>query len=623
MPQEAPATSEVIAFAKPLGLLHRLACEPSFSSGFRPSDTTPRAQTLLRCTPSISPATPLLKAYEIFRENTEHVVFPVVEQGKPVGLISRSKLNELFSQPFTRELFGRKPISNFMVVDPVIVEQNVSIDDLVRIIMDAGMQHMRDGFIFTEQGQYIGIGNGHDLFSAITEREQAHLYHLAHYDAMTGLPNRLLFKDRLHQACNRAERNGHMAALLFLDLDRFKLINDTLGHGVGDLLLKSVAERLRESIRKKDTVARLGGDEFTIILDDVNTMQSVAPVAQKVLDFMAQPFFLEGNEVVVTTSIGVAFYPADASSAEELQKNADAAMYRAKEKGKNNYQFFTADMNELVRNRLNLESSLRKAMEEDQLSLHYQPQRELSTGRVAGVEALLRWNHPEKGFIPPLTFIPLAEELGLMAFIGEYVLWEACRQNKQWQDELGVSLCMAVNLAGWQLEQPNFVDTVARVLRETGLAPQCLELELTENVLMKNIDQALLTLSMLGKMGVRVAIDDFGTGYSSLSRLLNLPIDTLKIDKCFIQCIGQKEDGATIIKAVIALARSLKLNVVAEGVETEEQLKFLSGQGCDFIQGYYFCKPKAPNELEEFLKNNCMLPAQHGPRGKTLFQACV
>jgi diguanylate cyclase (GGDEF)-like protein len=604
MSQEAVAITNDDPFEKPLELSHLFDCNASLSQGFSPDDSTPRARTLVRCAPSIAPNTMLLKVYDVFRKHPEHVVFPVVDASKPVGLINRNKLNELFSQPFTRELHGRKPIYHFMVTDPVIVEQSVSIDDLARIIIDAGMQHMYDGFIITDLGRYMGIGNGHDLLSAITERKQAHLYHLAHYDALTGLPNRLLFRDRLLQACNRAERNGHMAALLFLDLDRFKLINDTLGHAVGDLLLQNVGERLRDSIRRKDTVARLGGDEFTIILDEADSMQSVALVAQKILDFMAQPFFLEGNEVVVTTSIGVAFYPTDAADAEELQKNADAAMYHAKEKGKNNFQFFTAEMNALVSSRLNLENSLRKAMEEGQLSVHYQPQMELSTGRIVGMEALLRWQHPEKGFIPPLEFIPLAEELGLMAIIGEFVLREACRQNKQWQEEFGVSLCMAVNLAGWQLEQPDFVDIVSRVLRETGLAPQCLELELTENVLMKNIHQALMTLNKLGKMGTRVAIDDFGTGYSSLNYLLNLPIDTLKIDKCFIQSIGQQEDGATITKAVIALARSLKLSVVAEGVETREQLDFLTDQGCDFIQGYYFCKPKAPDELGALLKSD-------------------
>ncbi|GAB6059250.1 EAL domain-containing protein [Desulfonatronum parangueonense] len=574
-----------------------------------PDKTTPRACVLMRHVPCVAPDTTLTDVYDIFRKHQSLMVLPVVRDGKPVGLINRNKLNEMYSLPFTRELHGRKPIKAYMVGNPVIVDKDVSIDDLARIIIDAGMQHMYDGFILTENGKYVGIGNGHDLLSAITERKQAHLYYLAHYDALTGLPNRLLFRDRLLQACNSADRNGHMVALLFLDLDRFKLINDTLGHGVGDLLLKKVAALLRESIRKKDTVARLGGDEFTIILDDVDSMQNVALVAQKILHFIAQPFILEGNEVVVTTSIGLAFYPTDARDAEELQKNADAAMYHAKGSGKNNFQFYTAKMNELIANRLSLENKLRRAVEENQLLLHYQPQVELSTGRVVGVEALLRWNHPVEGFIPPLAFIPLAEELGLMASIGEFVLREACMQNKRWQDQ-GIYVCMAVNLAGWQLEQPDFAETVGRILRDTGLDPRCLELELTEKVLMKNIDQALRTLNELGKMGVLAAIDDFGTGYSSLSYLLNLPIDTLKIDKCFIQSIGRQEDGATIATAVIALARSLKLSVVAEGVETEEQRQFLSEQGCDFIQGYLFSRPMAAPDLTPLLLKHASLPTQ-------------
>ncbi len=580
---------------------------PACSNG-RPDTSSPRACVLMRPAPYVAPTMPLLNVYDTFRNHPDLMVLPVVQEGRPVGLINRFKLHEMFSQPFTRELHGRKPISMFMASNPVVVDKNVSLDDLARIIIDAGMQHMYDGFILTEQGKYAGIGNGHDLLGAITERKQAHLFYLAHYDALTDLPNRLLFKDRLGQACTRSQRNGHSVALMFLDLDRFKLINDTLGHSVGDRLLKSVAARLLDTVRKKDTVSRLGGDEFTIILDDVETPQDAAVVAQKILYAMGQPFVLEGNEVVVTTSIGVAFYPQDAANPEELQKNSDAAMYHAKERGKNNYQFFKSEMNLQVNARLSLENHLRKAVEAEQLLLHYQPQVELSTGRVVGVEALLRWQHPELGFVPPLNFIPLAEELGLMASIGEFVLHEACRQNKQWRDELGVRVCMAVNLAGWQLEQPDFPDTVERILRKTGLSPRCLELELTENVLMENIEQAQSALNVLGQMGVLVAIDDFGTGYSSLSYLLNLPIDTLKIDKCFIQSIGQQEDGATIATAVIALARSLKLNVVAEGVETAEQQEFLREQGCDFIQGYFFCRPLPAADLVPIFAKHAKIP---------------
>ncbi|TVQ96035.1 MAG: EAL domain-containing protein [Desulfovibrionales bacterium] len=576
----------------------------------RPDRSTPRACSLMRSAPYVEPTLPLLNVYETFRNHPEVMVLPVVQHGKPIGLINRNKLHELFSQPFTRELHGRKPISLYMGANPVIVDENVSIDDLARIIIDAGMQHMYDGFILTKSGKYVGIGNGHDLLGAITERKQAHLFFLAHYDALTDLPNRLLFKDRLSQACRRAERNDHSVALMFLDLDRFKLINDTLGHSVGDRLLKSVAARLLESVRKKDTVSRLGGDEFTIILDDVRLPQDASVVARKILENMSRPFLLEGREVVVTTSIGVALYPQDAADPEELQKNSDAAMYHAKENGKNNFQFFKPEMNVQVNARLSLESYLRKALENEELRLHYQPQVELSTGRVVGVEALLRWQHPEMGFVSPLTFIPLAEELGLMSSIGEFVLREACRQSKQWQDELGVYVCMAVNLAGWQLEQPDFPDVVRRILAESGLNPRCLELELTENVLMQNIKQAQSALHVLGEMGVLVAIDDFGTGYSSLSYLLNLPIDTLKIDKCFIQSIGYQEDGATIATAVIALARSLKLSVVAEGVETAEQREFLSEHGCDFIQGYHFCRPLPPDKLVSILREHASLPTQ-------------
>jgi len=324
---------------------------------------------------------------------------------------------------------------------------------------------------------------------------------------------------------------------------------------------------------------------------------------------MAQSFILEGNEVVVTTSIGLALYPQDAADIEELQKNADAAMYHAKDSGKNNYQFFKPEINIQANTRLSLESYLRKALEARQLSLHYQPQVEISSGRIVGVEALLRWQHPEQGLVSPATFIPLAEELGLMASIGEFVLHEACRQNRQWQDELGIRVRMAVNLAGWQLEQPDLPQLVEWILTRTGLATYCLELELTENVLMQNISQAKATLNILDRMGVLVAIDDFGTGYSSLSHLLNLPIDTLKIDKCFIRSIDHHEGGATITKAIIALAHSLKLSVVAEGVETAEQQQFLSDHDCDFLQGYHFCRPLPADQLIPILRKHGTLPA--------------
>jgi diguanylate cyclase (GGDEF)-like protein len=583
---------------------HNKACEVSPMD-----DTTPRASYLMREAPSIEANMPLLNVYDTFKRHAELLVLPVVNpENKPVGLINRNKLHEMFSQPFTRELHGRKPISHYMVDNPVIVDKDVSIDDLTQIIIDAGMQHMHDGFIVTEKGGYVGIGNGHDLLASITERKQAHLFFLAHYDALTGLPNRLLFHDRLDQACCRAQRNNQLMALMFLDLDRFKLINDTMGHSVGDKLLKNVATRLQGSVRKKDTVSRLGGDEFTIILEDLPGPQDAGVVARKILAELQKPLCLEGHEVVITSSIGIAIYPQNSENTEELQQNADAAMYHAKEKGKNNYQFFTPAMNQQVSARMSMEHQLRKALDNGQFLLHYQPLVSLgpeAKDRIIGLEALLRWQHPERGIVPPLEFIPLAEELGLMNAIGDYVLRTACAQNKAWQEELGVRLRVAVNLAGWQLEQTDFADRVNAILGTTGLDPSCLALEVTEDLLMQNIEQARTCLLRLGADGVQVAIDDFGTGYSSLSRLMNLPIHALKIDKCFIQSIGVQENGGTIAKAVIALARSLKLNVVAEGVETARQRDFLVRNGCDVIQGYFFCRPKPAAELPALLREYC------------------
>ena len=425
----------------------------------------------------------------------------------------------------------------------------------------------------------------------------AKLEQLAYYDNLTGLANRTLFRDRLRQAIARANRTDQLMGLMFLDLDRFKTINDTLGHYIGDLLLKSVAQRLMTCLRKTDTVARLGGDEFTVILEGIERMESVAAIAQKIHDVMIPAFTLEEHEVFVTTSIGIAIYPGDGDNIEDLMKNADVAMYRAKAQGPNNYQFYTADMNAKAIESLTLGSSLRYALERKEFMLYYQPQVDLHTGQVIGMEALLRWQPPDSSeLLPPAKFIPLAEETGLIVPIGEWVLHTACTQNRAWQDAGLPPLRVAVNLSAQQLRQSNLANFLAQVLKDTRLDPQYLGLELTESLIIEHL-HASTTLADLKSMGIQISVDDFGTGYSSLSYLKHFPIDTLKIDRSFVLGITTDSDDAAIVTTIIAMAQNLQLKIIAEGVETEAQLDFLRSRACNVIQGYLFGRPMPAEDV--------------------------
>jgi diguanylate cyclase (GGDEF)-like protein/PAS domain S-box-containing protein len=437
----------------------------------------------------------------------------------------------------------------------------------------------------------------------ITKRKEAEeqIKNLAYHDALTGLPNRLLFNDRLSVAVAQAHRQGYRLAIFFLDVDRFKVINDSLGHSLGDRLLQGVARRLQASVREGDTVARLGGDEFILLLPALNRAEDVAKVAEKILDSLKLPFRLEGRELYVTASMGISLYPDDGADAEALIKNADTAMYRAKEQGRDNYQMYTPAMNASAVERLGLENSLRKALARDELELFYQPLLDLGTGRVHGVEALLRWRHPERGLLSPAEFMPLAEVTGLILPIGPWVLRTACARARAWQDLGHPHLSMAVNLSARQFQQPDLVAQVKRALEETGLPPRCLDLEITETNAMQNAEGTIHTLRELKALGVRISIDDFGIGYSSLNYLKRLPIDTLKIDQSFVRDITTDPDDAAIATAVIALAHTLKLRVVAEGVETQEQLAFLAARHCDRMQGYLFSRPLQSQECGEFL----------------------
>jgi diguanylate cyclase (GGDEF)-like protein/PAS domain S-box-containing protein len=433
---------------------------------------------------------------------------------------------------------------------------------------------------------------------------EGELLYKANYDPLTGLPNRMLLLDRLNQAIFKHERTGKMISILFCDLDQFKIINDTYGHAIGDKLLKEVSGRLQSFVRKADTIARLGGDEFTLIIENISWPRDAIHVAQKILDAMAEPFRLDVGDLFITTSIGMACYPNDGATAEELLKNADTAMYHAKGQGRNNYQFFSQELNDKMSARLMMENGLRQALERHEFVLYYQPRIHALTGDLLGVEALLRWQHPEKGLVPPLSFIPLAEETGLIVQIGEWVLRSACAQNKAWQDAGYPYFKVSVNVSVRQFCNQWLATIVQKILHETGLKPEFLELEITESVLMQNPSDSLMLLSDLKKMGLSIALDDFGTGYSSLMQLKNLPIDILKIDKNFIDGIEQNNNDETLVSTILQMAHNLGLGVVAEGVETKEQVKFLVNRNCHELQGYYFSRPLSVVNMIKYLKKN-------------------
>ena len=422
------------------------------------------------------------------------------------------------------------------------------------------------------------------------KRSEETIRHQAYHDALTKLPNRVLFRDRMTQALAHARRRKEMAAMLFLDLDRFKIINDTLGHAVGDKLLQGVAHRLRECLRKEDTVARLGGDEFMLLLSGVNQVEDAARIAEKVLNAIRPPFQIDSHELYINTSIGISLYPHDGEDAETLVKNADIALYRAKERGRDTYQFYAATMNEKAYEQLELENKLRRALERNEFVLHYQPQFDMHMGKIIGMEALIRWQQPDGQLLYPLDFIAIAEDTGMIVPIGEWVLKTACAQNKLWQTSDFLPLRVAVNLSGRQFHE-SLVPTIADVLKRTGLEPQFLELELTETSIMKNDEIAVKILTELKSMGIQICIDDFGTGYSSLSYLKRFPIDTLKIDRSFIRESMRDADHAAIVVAIITMAHTLKLKVVAEGVESPEQWAFLRDHNCDKMQGNLFSNP--------------------------------
>jgi diguanylate cyclase (GGDEF)-like protein/PAS domain S-box-containing protein len=496
----------------------------------------------------------------------------------------------------------REPVRNPL---ELVLELNKSIGlsaDTVVLRRDASEASIEDSTapIHDARGRLAGaVMVFHDITaSQVIVKKMAHL---AQHDFLTNLPNRVLLNDRIAQAIVQAKRRGSTLAVLFLDLDKFKHINDSIGHELGDKLLQSVAKRLADSVRSSDTVSRLGGDEFLILVSEAHSAVDASLAAEKIITALASPHTIGEHELHITTSIGISIFPGDGDNPETLMQNADTAMYQAKEHGRNNYQFFKDDMNARAIERQVVESSLRNALAREEFVLHYQPKVNLDTGRITGAEALLRWSHPEWGMTQPLRFVQIAEDCGLIVPIGRWVLREACEQVKRWK-AVGLNPgTVAVNVSSLEFRHRDFVEGVRSILHETGLAPDSLQLEITESVLMRDVVSTAEVLASLKEMGVELAVDDFGTGYSSLSYLMQFPIDVLKIDQSFVRNIADVENNGIIVSAVISMGNKLKHRVIAEGVEDKVQLAFLKEHHCDEAQGYIFSRPLAADQFASLL----------------------
>jgi diguanylate cyclase (GGDEF)-like protein/PAS domain S-box-containing protein len=549
--------------------------------------------------------------YRLITENTSDLI-AVIDRDGTYSYLSPSHQAVLGYEP--AEMMSEKFRQWVYEADRAEVEEDIR---SVLVTKKASQVEFR---IPTKNGSIIDVdakinpildqaGNVKDLVLVmrdITDRKKSEqtIYHLAYHDTLTELPNRRLFIERLHKEINQARRIKSELAVMFLDMDRFKDINDTWGHDVGDLILIEAAKRLKGCVRTGDVVARLGGDEFTVLLTNISRKEEVSSVAERVLAHFQKPLEWMGHQYNLSCSIGIAMFPADAANADDLLKRADTALYVVKSRGRNEYEFFTPAMEAKSLERILLENELRKAIEQEQFRLHYQPKLDLTTGELIGMEALVRWVHPELGLIAPGKFIPLAEECGLIIQLGEWVLRHACEQNKAWQDKGYPPLKIAVNMSAQQFQQKNLLEMIRGILDETRLEPKWLELEITESIFLHS-ENATAILQSIRELGVQVSIDDFGTGYSSFSYIKDLPIDTIKIDASFIRDLHHNKESQAIVKAILTIAQSLNLNVVAEGVETGDQLNILNGDGCAQGQGYYFSHPLASQEFEEYLRAAC------------------
>ncbi|VVC83040.1 EAL domain-containing protein [Sideroxydans sp. CL21] len=556
--------------------------------------------------------TTCMEVLRYFLSDAKLYALPVVDKNNiPVGLIDRHVFVEYFTRQYVPEIHGKKPVLNFLkeglavtaATAPIIIDEATCIDDVAQMIIGAGMQHMVTGFIVTGDGEYLGVANGHDLLNEITLRKQADLYFLAHFDHLTGLPNRMLFGDRLMQACRDALRNNTLVGLMFVDVDRFKQVNDSLGHGFGDMLLCSISERLKSCARESDTVARLGGDEFAILMDNLKETDDPVVMAQRIVDSMQEPLQISGHSLLITVSIGIAIYPTDDTDVTALLTKADTAMYEAKSSGRNGYRIYAPGLSMYNSAQMSLDTELRSAVRNNEFVLHYQPKVSLNNGQVIGVEALIRWQHPTRGLLSPVHFIPLAEENGVIVEIGNWVLRQACIQHCQWNKAGLPSIHVAVNVSALQFRKMGFIETVKSVFLETGIDPRYIEIELTESTLMQNAAGVLETLNELKAIGVRLSIDDFGTGYSNLNYLKQFPIDCLKIDQSFIRDIDTTPVNESIVRAIVALANSMSMQTIAEGTESQSELDVVKRCLCDVAQGYHYAKPLAPDDFSKWLNS--------------------
>ncbi len=501
---------------------------------------------------------------------------------------------------------GVNTITRIQEQEPSIPIVVISAQDCEEIALQVVQRGAQD-YLVKGQGDGLLISRSIE-YSIERKRNEQGLSYLANYDGLTGLANRLLFRERLDRALIRADRNKTLVALLVIDLDRFKNINDTLGHDAGDQLLIKVAGRLEQCTREGDTIARLGGDEFTIIMEDVKAFEDAVKIVDKVLNGMKNSFDLLSREIYVSPSVGISMYPLDDTDAGNLLKNADSAMYSAKESGRNCYRFYTVDMNKKLLLNLNMEAKLRRAIERQEFVLNYQPKFDIHTQELLGAEALIRWHCPDDNVISPAVFIPLAEETGLIGVITDWVIKEACRQNSEWQQQGYAPIRMAINISPRQFAQENISRRIFNQIICADLAPKYVELEITEGALMDDVEKSNQILKELKGRGIHISIDDFGTGYSSLSYLKKFHIDTLKIDQSFVRDIMEDADDAAIVSAVIAMAKSLRLNVIAEGVETPDQLNYLAAKGCNEAQGYLLGKPVTAKEFTKFFDSKVVSP---------------
>ncbi len=569
-------------------------------------------EELVQPIPPIRPDMMGQALYETFTRMPNLYAVAVVDRAnRPVGVVNRFRFLESLSRPFGLDLYSGRSVESFMDRAPLIVEAHTPLDVVADLLADDGTKYIFDGFIVTRAGRYLGMGTGFGLMRRLTVRKQATLQHLANHDVLTDLPNRQLFSTRLDQALARSRASGRPAAVLHLDLDRFKGVNDGYGHGAGDLLLLGVAARLTESVRAQDTVARLGGDEFGIILVELNDATDAEHIAAKLMALCAEPHVLEGQEVNVSYSIGIATYPDDGHTGEALLRAADDALFHAKEV-RNTWQSFCPEMRRSGDAVFGY-SYVKKGIETGYLETFYQPIVDVRTGKIRSVEALARWRDPQNGLMSTPDLISFVEESGLIGALSNRVMRDAMQAVGAWRQRLAPGLGLAVNLSGVQFREAGLVATIRQILDDSGFPPELLELEITESTVMGLGKATFTALGQLKNMGIRLSVDDFGTGYSSLSRLQRLPVDALKVDRSFVQGIDDQGRGGEIASAIVMMAHSLGLSVTGEGVETQGQLAFLTAEGCDRVQGYLFSPALPAEDLERHLRLQTWAPRAGSP----------